>query len=460
MLQIETKFICIPDYDIGFIPYMPATVKDNTEIRVQIKNVSLEAAFLNIELFIDRTAAECKVFDVKNAKVESGAFFFFKYAQKYPAGEHRAILRYKDTNEYAYSEAYKDFLIKKDKPVVLEGGFAILGPPNDRVACSAFCKDIKRMTDADWVKYIDALHSIGQKLIVVQETINLRTMGDPLLTAHFPTDLYPRSDLAASDAIGSIFKAAERNGQYVFLGLGHPYGAELGSRLKNVNAVMGELFSLYGKYKSFYGWYASSEANLNEDHESVWEYLLEIRAQADKLSPVKPIMISPYIQQPGLAGAGADLIGEGICYGAEGIHPRNLQRMQNDEAVFDIMAPQDQVGAGRGKLPVSEAGKMFETLQSVCAAARKHLWANCEAFDFNDDQILVPRFRDGGMDGENGFIQQIRAVHPVVEKVITFGFNGFFTPPGFNPCMGGSAAVKQFNDYKKYYDMATGEDSR
>ena len=42
------------------------------------------------------------------------------------------------------------------------------------------------------------------------------------------------------------------------------------------------------------------------------------------------------------------------------------------------------------------------------------LWANCEAFDFNESLQLVPRFNGGGMNGENGYIQQIEAEYSVL----------------------------------------------
>ena len=63
--------------------------------------------------------------------------------------------------------------------------------------------------------------------------------------------------------------------------------------------------------------------------------------------------------------------------------------------------------------------------------------------------VLVPRFLDGGMDGEAGFLQQMQVARPYVEKIMNFMFSGFFTPPGFEPKIGGDAAVKQYVDYLK-----------
>ena len=113
------------------------------------------------------------------------------------------------------------------------------------------------------------------------------------------------------------------------------------------------------------------------------------------------------------------------------------------------MMPQDCVGQGR--LNIEESRKMHKRLKEVCDEVNKHLWANCEAFNFKDG-ILVPRYKDGGMYGEGGFIEQIQAVRPHVEKIMNFAYTGFFAPTGFTPEVGGKAAVKQFEDYLEYYN--------
>ena len=92
----------------------------------------------------------------------------------------------------------------------------------------------------------------------------------------------------------------------------------------------------------------------------------------------------------------------------------------------------------------------------MCDLLNKHLWANCEAFNFKDG-VLLPRYKTGGMDGECGFIQQIQTVAPYVEKIMNFAYTGFFTPDNFKPALGGPLAVKQFEEYLQYYTTVKGE---
>ena len=54
------------------------------------------------------------------------------------------------------------------------------------------------------------------------------------------------------------------------------------------------------------------------------------------------------------------------------------------------------------------------------------------------------------MDGENGYIQQLKAVHPYAEKITTFMLNGLFLPDGFIPKIGGEKALAQYQNYKKH----------
>ena len=56
------------------------------------------------------------------------------------------------------------------------------------------------------------------------------------------------------------------------------------------------------------------------------------------------------------------------------------------------------------------------------------------------------------MWGEEGFIAQIRAVEPYVEKRMNFMDSAFFTPPHTSRLPGGAAAVRQYEEYKSYYE--------
>ena len=166
-----------------------------------------------------------------------------------------------------------------------------------------------------------------------------------------------------------------------------------------------------------------------------WDKLNRNTLKVRELSPAKPILMSPYCQP------GQEFI--------EYIEKHDL---------FDIMMPQDFVGQNRFTLADSRQQNI--TLLDYCQKSNKHLWANCEAFNFTGANInlvgngaislLVPRYKNGGMDGEEGFIQQMETVRPYVEKIMNFMFSGFFTTPNARVKPGGKAAVQQYTDYMEY----------
>lgn len=421
-------FSCDKGVDVAFIPFMPASAQDRVELRVQIRT-KVKGALLDTVIFVDGVS----IHSVANVSVKEP--YFFNCFNYYTVGNHTLSIRFKESGSEDFEETSLDFYIEEKRLPILSGGFIMLGPPNDRKPCASFCAATKKMTDLDWAAYVDQMALLGIKCIIITATVQLKTM-DGENTAHYPSRLYPRSDIAADDPIRAILQAAERNGQYVFIGLGHTYRGAL----PNTTEVMDELYSLYGDSSAFYGWYESEEANIRQNQHNIWDRWRYLRKHALALAPVKTFMVSPY----------AD--GENLYAETGGVHPEFLKRLASGDAEFDIIAPQDMVGhtVEGGRLSVAESAEMYRHLSAACNVAQKHLWANCEAFDFDESFMLVPRFNGGGMSGENGYIQQIQAVCPYSEKVMTFMLNGFFSPKGFSPMLGGPRAVEQCENYKAY----------
>ncbi len=424
----QNVFSCNNNLDISFIPFMPASAEDEVEARIQIR-AKCRGALLDAIITVDEKEIErVSEFEVKD-------FYFFTHRQYYRAGTHTLCVRFKEHCKEKFEETKTSFCIEEKRLPILSGGFVMLGPPNDRKPCSLFAPKTKAMTDLQWEQYIDEMSAVNMRCIIINVTVQLHTMQGEN-TAHYPSRLYPRSDIRSSDPIRAILRAAERNSQYVFIGLGHTYNGHL----PNTTDVMKELYSLYGDSPAFYGWYESEEVNIRRNNTTVLDRWKKLRDYAFSLSPVKPFMVSPY----------AD--GENTYKQTGGVHPDFLQGIASGKAAFDIIAPQDMVGhtIEGGRLTVRESAEMFKHLETACKASKKHLWANCEAFDFDDDFVLVPRFNGGGMSGENGYIQQIEAAFPYTEKIVTFMLNGFFLPEGFVPDIGGKRAAAQYNIYREY----------
>lgn len=408
---MKTSFNINPDYDIRLIPFSPVSENDILEIRVQGFNDG-DCGETEVIFRIDD-----EVVSTQKIRVES---------QKYGFASCRVPMKDRCGNHKVYINGQSvDLDVLKEAKPKLDGGFAMIGPPNDRVPVNALREDLKSFTDDDWGRYIDGLTEIGCKCIIFhncQEYLLYNNFNpDPKdLRAHYNSKMYPKSDIKSDDPIGVVLKKAEEHGIQVFISVGNCFGHMAGSD------DFYEMFELFGKYKSFYGWYLSNELDMKNFDMDGWEILRRQAKTIREISPVKPILVSPY-----------EFPGEEV-----------IEYMKTKD-VFDIMMPQDCVGQGR--LNLSQSDNMYKILSDVCAEIKKHLWANCEAFDFLDG-VLVPRFKNGGMDGEIGFVQQIQTVRPYVEKIMNFAYTGFFTPSGFVPKVGGDAAVKQFEDYKKYME--------
>ena len=408
------------DFDIKLLPYSPVQERDPLEARIQFKNIG--DADGEMELCIRLNG---EVIETQTVFVKKGEYGFVKC---FPDIKGKI-----GTNILDVNGEIVEFEVVKEHPVLLDGGFVMLGPPNDRKCCVTYTPDVKAMLDSDWASYIDDLHNMRQTGIIVMVSHQYERLYyvDPLkVTAHYEgSKLYPKSDILAKDPIEAILTAADKNGQNVFIGVGNNYG-----RTGEPEDVE-ELFERYHSHKSFYGWYFADEINMRTFTPEHGDKLNRNTLKARELSPAKPILTSPY-RQPG---------------------PVFIEYIKNHD-LFDIIMPQDFIGQNIHTL--KESLEQNIVLLDYCQKSKKHLWGNCEAFNFavannmpagsGAMSLLVPRYKNGGMDGEEGFIQQMETVRPYVEKIMNFMFSGFFTTPDARIKPGGQAAVKQYNDYMEY----------
>lgn len=446
------------DYDICLLPFSPVTEKDELEIRVQVFNSGTEGD-VEISFYLDdRLLDKCSL----TIKKDSCGFAHTFAELAGQCGEHTVTVKlscsegeidckegeYKKwagiyrEGEFLCCEAVLPLTVQKELKPVLNGGFVMLGPPNDRKPCDTYRDDLKSFTDEDWENYVTQMNDIGQSCIIIMVSQQYLTLESRKLVSHYPSKLVDKSDIAANDPIKAILNAAERNGQKVFVGVGNQFGH------KGTIEEMTELYHTYKHFKSFYGWYFATELRMDKGDEAelekwnLYNYLCE---HAHTLCPVKPILISPM-----------------------GMPCEEFAEYFKNIYFCDIIMPQDWVG--QCAFHIEDSEEMHKKLHQICRSIHKHLWANCEGFNFTDTpdgkwenwgctfkdfpwdapRVLVPRFRGGGMVGEQGFDKQIKAAHPYVEKIMTFMLSGFFCPPGFTPVCGGEAAVKQYEEYVKY----------
>lgn len=417
MNTVKTCFRISAVSDIALIPYSPVCERDLLEIRCRVYNEGGDADAV-LTFCIDG-----KPVGSETVSVKEHCYGYAKclVSMRGMAGKHTVSVN---------GEAVPLEVLSERKPV-LDGGFVMLGPPNDRTACSTFRRAVKQMTDDDWKRYIDALAKLGQSCVIIMAAYQFLNIGDGTICAHFDSELYPKSDIAAADPIAAILSEAGKHGMKVFIGVGNAYGWQ------GTAACFEEVYRRYGGYPAFYGWYMGHEFNMQAFEPARGDEFASLAAAARKLNAVKPVLTSPF-GSPGAAF---------------------VEYMKTHD-VLDIMMPQDCVGQCR--LSLEGSRNAYRVLSDICSQIGKHLWANCEAFNFMPAEIggrmqdvLVPRYKGGGMNGDEGFIRQLETVRPYSEKLMTFMFSGFFCPPGFEPAMGGAAAVKQFEEYAAYHNRCT-----
>lgn len=425
-----------PVHDFTTIPFLPLNADKPAELRFQIKNTTDAPVAGQVELVNGQNVLWQEV-----VTIQPGTYFFHKLSATFPMGEHTLTFRWKAEDEADFCEEKLVLTADKANQPLLSGGFITLR--------SGF-QDENRLQDQtteQWASLVDDLNDMGAKMLVIFATLDKNNIADTEspVAANYPSNLFPRLDMAC-DAVDAIMRTAEKNGQQVLIGFAHP----LTRTPDKVGAVMEELYSLYGKYASFYGWYSSYEVNMaREVPDEIWARWKgewsKIKETSDRICPAKVTMTSPFC---------INLTNE---QNTANMNATFIENLRTGQIPVDVLMPQDMnghvtnFGPNRGYFPPSESAKMFQTLEPLCKEAGIHLWANCEAFDFTEDEkLLVPRYKNGGMQGKDGFLQQVIQSAPYVEKVLTYRLTSLFTGPKQAVKFGGEEARKQYDDYMAY----------
>jgi hypothetical protein len=440
---------CREDIDIKTIPPNNVCENDRLEIRFQVRNLSNQKHNIKVKLYWDDVVDECLI-DTQIIIAEANKFGFGNYFcdTHGHCGKHQIKLVLQSNDEQLILNENIKILPYREN--ILEGGFLMIGPPNDRFSCNAFRDDVKSLTDKQWQERVDSFNEIGLKTLIITASCQPITVASGELQAHYPSKLRPKTyDLAADDPIKAILSAAEKNGQQVFIGFGHCQDVE------PLDELISELYDYYKDFKSFYGWYASKEAAQSWCYwEPMGNYWKKIKDVVSQICPVMPILASP---SPGRSTSFSYNLDQ---QNFKGIHPEMGNFLLANPDCINIMMPQDGVGArftldGKSQRflhSAEDSERRFAVLKEICDQTSIHLWANCESFDSgkvkdSESWTLFPRYVDGGM---SGFMRQVMAVRPYVERVLTFCLTGFWEKPGLQPQVGGELAAKQYRDYCKY----------
>lgn len=289
---------------------------------------------------------------------------------------------------------------------------------------------IKTFSDEQWEAKVDEIASLGMKYIVLLTTAQVYEKES---WAYFKTDIYPFADMAAKDPMAALLRAAERNGIKVFVSCGF-YGNWSHTEdnmtspevQKRAFKAMEQLYALYGKFKSFYGWYLPDELGIWPYYpESFIKYVNDYAAFGRSINKDHKILIAPYGTNHALTDD--SFVGQ-------------LERMD-----CDIVAYQDEIGVRKSKPEETEA--FYSNLRKAHdKAGRSAMWADMEAFEFEGDvykSALIP--------AEMSRIErQMQSISPYVDEILIYQYQGIFNKPGTISYCGHPDSLKLYNDYCEF----------
>ncbi|MBQ6183759.1 MAG: DUF4434 domain-containing protein [Clostridia bacterium] len=291
---------------------------------------------------------------------------------------------------------------------------------------------ITSFSEEQWEAKVDEIASLGMKYIVL---LTSAQVYNDEAWAYFKTDIYPFANMAAEDPMGAVLRAADRNGIKVFMSCGF-YGnwnqTENNMTSPEVQArafrAMEQLYALYGKHESFYGWYLPDELGIWPYYpDSFIKYVNDYTAFGKGLDSRHKVLIAPY----GTNHAKTD-----------DNFVRQLEAMN-----CDIVAYQDEVGV-RKSTP-DQTGAYFKALRKAHdKAAKSAMWADMEVFEFEGDvykSALIPA-------NVERVERQLEAISEYCDEVLCYQYMGMMNKPGTIAFCGHPGSIEYYRAYKKMID--------
>lgn len=188
---------------------------------------------------------------------------------------------------------------------------------------------------------------------------------------------------------------------------------------------MDEVWQRYEVFRSFAGWYLTHETSHRRFH--FREVYKELSEYAKRLTPQKPVLISPFFPSRKI-------------YGEEGLAPEefadNWRQMLAGVSTIDQAAFQD------GTAPLHELDAYLAKAKEVMSELGIELWNNVETFT-RDMPIKFPPidFRE--------LQEKLRIAGRYATKNITFEFSHFMSPNSCYP-----SARNLYNRYREFFTNA------
>lgn len=287
------------------------------------------------------------------------------------------------------------------------------------------------VTEQDIRDEIDAMQRIGMNTVIITYV-------------EYGLSFYPSQVLSypyfGLDVVEIMLSQADQNGMHAFLGLGRGediyllwYGLNDPARLQTgvefSAKVARELWQLYGHHPSFYGWYLTHEMN---DLAKASRYYDPVADSCHAFSPDKPVLVAP---------AGTPIIN------------RELLRQSH----VNIFAYQDAVGAGYknysytydSEIRIADLDSVFSRYANWHKGTDKHIWSDLEIWRAAKE-TGYSNFKPAPFDQ----VQRQMAIEAnYVEMLTGYEFLSQMEFPESTLRLGGTAAVKLYQDYEDYYQQ-------
>jgi hypothetical protein len=210
--------------------------------------------------------------------------------ERLPSGEHRVVVTLA-TDAAAGLYLLQVWTGDEGRPTALGKAALLAGP----IVLDFFLPAYLDAADprADLAAYLDDFRSLGGNTLIAHALITPDR-------AFFPSAIARTVNDSRSDAVADVLSEADRRGLAVFLSVSwdmtHP--APYSDRMRQITALMGEMFERYAHHPSLAGFYSYQEG-------SGTYYVPYVREFAGRVKALNPGLLSacaPFVDDPLLAG--------------------------------------------------------------------------------------------------------------------------------------------------------------
>ncbi len=422
-----------PEISLTLVPPSPVTDQIVLDIRGAVRNAGATPRRFEVAVYLDdETAGKRLHRETLEVAPAAAAGFKLRWPTLGQAGEHRILLVASAGAETRRAVKPLTILMSDIRSTRrVDGAWCSFNLPEMSEGL-IYDPVLRQKTNEQWAEMLRGMHGIGMDILVVQESVHwhrhnpdgqLRYAADDLRArAFYPSALFTnRMPMAASDPIEAVFAEGDRLDMHVFAGVGlFAWFDFTPASLAWHKRVADELWERYGHHASFYGWYISEEKNGSlgnaVEREQIVAFFRDFTPYVRRLAPDKPVMLAPN------------------CYNVRGAEEAYRKLLPN----VDILCP-----FAFHRMPQGQTGEAAATLlQSLCDETGAHLWLDMEVFLFNRQGALIPRPIGGLVSDLLRF--------PNFEKIICYQYPGLLTAPEASIKPGGEAAVKLYEDYRRY----------